>query len=159
MKGLTLTQPYATLLSIGVKTIETRNWSTPHRGWVAIHAAKTMPAWARELCEQDEDFFNPLLDAGYLRSGVDLPFGAIVAVANLHRVGVISRKPGAVYVAGRDLPVSVMDQCYGDFTPGRFGWVFTNVRRLSEPIPCRGMLGLFELPPDVLAQIKATVSP
>lgn len=32
MKALTLTQPWATLVAIGAKCIETRGWSTDYRG-------------------------------------------------------------------------------------------------------------------------------
>lgn len=41
MKAITLHQPWATLVSLGVKTIETRSWTTRYRGPLAIHAAKT----------------------------------------------------------------------------------------------------------------------
>jgi hypothetical protein len=37
---LTLHQPWASLIALGVKTIETRSWSTKYRGPLAIHAGK-----------------------------------------------------------------------------------------------------------------------
>lgn len=43
MKALTLWQPWASLIALGVKTIETRGWSTNYRGPLAIHAAKRPP--------------------------------------------------------------------------------------------------------------------
>ena len=39
MKVLTLTQPWATLVAIGAKRIETRSWATKYRGPLLIHAA------------------------------------------------------------------------------------------------------------------------
>lgn len=39
MKALTLHQPWASLIAIGVKSIETRSWSTKYRGPLAIHAS------------------------------------------------------------------------------------------------------------------------
>lgn len=39
MKALTLHEPYASLIAAGIKTIETRGWSTKYRGPLAIHAA------------------------------------------------------------------------------------------------------------------------
>lgn len=51
MKALSLTQPWATLVAIGAKKIETRSWSTSYRGPVAIHASKGYPgryAWFLE---------------------------------------------------------------------------------------------------------------
>jgi hypothetical protein len=44
MKALTLWQPWASLIALGAKTIETRSWSTKYRGPLAIHAAKRRPA-------------------------------------------------------------------------------------------------------------------
>ena len=41
MKAISLWQPWASAIAIGEKTIETRSWWTPHRGALAIHAAKT----------------------------------------------------------------------------------------------------------------------
>ena len=40
MKALTLYQPWATLIAIGAKKIETRSWGTNYRGPLAIHAGK-----------------------------------------------------------------------------------------------------------------------
>lgn len=40
---LSLWQPWATLVALGVKTIETRSWSTHYRGPLAIHAAARRP--------------------------------------------------------------------------------------------------------------------
>ena len=40
IKAITLLQPYAALVAIGAKTIETRSWYTPYRGPLAIHAGK-----------------------------------------------------------------------------------------------------------------------
>lgn len=41
MNALTLMQPWATLVAIGAKRIETRSWATRYRGPSAIHAART----------------------------------------------------------------------------------------------------------------------
>ena len=37
---LTLWEPWATLMAIGAKRIETRSWATRYRGPLAIHAAR-----------------------------------------------------------------------------------------------------------------------
>ena len=44
MKMLTLHQPWASLVALGIKTIETRSWRTGYRGPLAIQAAKEKPA-------------------------------------------------------------------------------------------------------------------
>lgn len=43
MRALSLWQPWASLIALGVKTIETRGWSTKYRGPLLIHAAKRAP--------------------------------------------------------------------------------------------------------------------
>lgn len=57
MKALTIRQPWASLIAHGVKTIETRSWSTKYRGPLAIHAGK-----ARPFCTQWEE--GPFDDIG-----------------------------------------------------------------------------------------------
>jgi activating signal cointegrator 1 len=154
MKGLSLWQPYATLIAIGAKTIETRSWGTTFRGLLAIHATKAFPASAKNLC-MGTPFMDALMCAGY--SGTyELPRAAIVAVANLHRVGEIRRgADGAVIVHGRELPIEGDELAFGDYTPGRRGWVLTNVGALKDPVPCKGARGLWDVPPDVLALLAA----
>ena len=44
MKALSLTQPWATLVVIGAKRIETRSWHTSYVGPLLIHAAKAIPS-------------------------------------------------------------------------------------------------------------------
>lgn len=92
MKALSLTQPWASLVAIGAKRIETRSWSTSYRGLVAIHASKRFPDEACLFAIQDL-VTGPLMRAGALPAGwapwgkdnkpIDalLPLGAIVAVA------------------------------------------------------------------------------
>lgn len=40
MKGLTIKQPYATLIAEGIKEYEFRTWKTKYRGEFLIHAGK-----------------------------------------------------------------------------------------------------------------------
>lgn len=50
MKAITLWQPWATAMAMGVKRIETRSWFTRHRGDLLICAAKRSPQnWEREI--------------------------------------------------------------------------------------------------------------
>jgi activating signal cointegrator 1 len=154
MKGLSLWQPWAQLVAIGAKKIETRSWGTDYRGPLAIHATGVFPASAKNLC-MGTPFMDTLMCAGY--SGTyELPRGAIVAVVNLHLVGEIGRRTdGAVIVRGRELPVEGDELAFGDYTPGRRGWVLTNVCALEGPVPCKGARGLWDVPPDVLALLAA----
>lgn len=162
IRALSLTQPWATLLAIGAKGIETRSWSHRYRGWIAIHAAKGFPNKAKRLCWQ-EPFESVLAGAGYkLNQRLQdygknsFPLGAIIAVGILHRINRIGRSPdGRVCLRQTERFVEGDELLFGDYTPGRCGWVFTNVGLLPEPIPCKGMLGLWTPPPDIQARLEA----
>jgi hypothetical protein len=45
------------------------------------------------------------------------------------------------------------EAAFGDFSPGRFGLLLADVRPLPRPVPCRGALGLWWIPPDVAAAL------
>lgn len=38
-----------------------------------------------------------------------------------------------------------------------YWWDPSNVRRLAEPIPCRGNVGMWKLPPELAAKVEAAV--
>lgn len=131
MKALTLTQPWATLVTIGAKRIETRSWRTEYRGPLGIYAAKGMPDWAMDTC-QEEPFRSVLLAAGI--AGVcDLPRGAVIATCRL-----VDCVPTKIFSP------SDQERPFGDYGPGRYAWMLDDVRRLERPIPGRGALGLWE---------------
>ena len=65
MKVLSLTEPYATLIRKGIKTIETRSWKTSYRGKLYIHASSTrIPKEYR-----DNDALMSLVDVKELNFG------------------------------------------------------------------------------------------
>lgn len=152
LRGLTLTQPWASLFG-RPKRIETRPWSTNYRGLVAIHAAKMWPRWAIEYCFV-EPFRKALLNAG-MRKPADVPRGAIVAVGELVHVGGIYRLTNEIRVNGCEWTVQPTEQEFGDYTQGRFAWVFTDITLLPEPIPCTGSQGLWTVPREIAAQVFA----
>lgn len=65
--------------------------------------------------------------------GDGLPFGAIIATA---------------YVEASIPTESLTPDVFGDFSPGRFGWLLADIKPLAEPIPWKGKQGIFfaELP-------------
>lgn len=169
IKAITLWQPWATLIAIGAKKIETRSWSTNYRGPLAIHAAKYMPEDAWDLCHQ-EPIFGTLIGAGFThnrRSGngqtyaaLDpkrFSFGAIIATCNLVECLLIpSRQTKFTTFHKRHvqvyLPPEAPESSFGDYTPGRYAWILDDIRALPEPIPARGRQGLWdiELPEEVI---------
>lgn len=130
MRAITLTQPWASLVAEGVKTVETRSWSTPYRGWLAIHAAKGWDSLDRMYAAQ-------LINRGTLRGFEDchaLPFGAVIAVARL--VDVVPTEEV------RDDPTVLAEREFGDYSHGRFAWLLSGIEPI-DPVPARGSLGLW----------------
>lgn len=139
MKALTLTQPWASLVILGVKGWETRSWRP--RGIVpgdriAIHAAK---GWTRD----DIDFAFDLASrdilpmARYAEPDTDLPRGVVLGTVTF---------TGYRPTAGMT-PTSDVELLLGDFSPGRFAWGLVLPKEYARPVPARGMLGLWDWVP------------
>ncbi len=135
MKALTLTQPHATLVERSLKLIETRSWRTSYRGGIAIHAAKGFPRRAQALLDEDP-FAYALNTPPY-----ELPRGAVIATADLYE---IIRIPYQVTNLLPLLPPKEPERSFGDYSPGRFAWFLRDVESVYPPVPCKGMLGLWE---------------
>lgn len=131
MKALSLTQPWATLVAIGAKRLETRGWKTDHRGALAIHAAKKFTSEERALCER-EPFRSALSAAGY--DADNLPLGAVLAVVHLTTV---------VPITPHNIPPEP-ERSFGNYAPGRYAFVLDHVMPLTTPLPARGALSLWE---------------
>src|SRR5260221_1253433 len=116
MKALTLTQPWATLVAIGAKKIETRSWSTSYRGPLAIHAAKAAHREEAALCLQE-----PFTSALGGRVLYELPLGRVVATVRLVDVRPTSMTIGEAAWSDprQDIVLSPQEEAFGDFTPGR----------------------------------------
>lgn len=144
MRGLSVMQPWASLLAIGAKEYETRSFRQTYRGPVAIHASAGYPAWCREL-EKLPDF------AGALgRVPRPLPTGAIIALGYLAECKICT-----MHTANE---LGWPEAAFGDFSPGRWRWRFTSVRPLRTPIPFKGKLGLWSVPPEIAQRIESQVS-
>lgn len=44
---------------------------------------------------------------------------------------------------------------FGDFTPGRYAWLLSDVRPLPQPVPAKGRQGLWRPDPDLLDAVEA----
>jgi hypothetical protein len=136
LKALTLTQPWASLMALQAKRIETRSWYTGYRGELVIHAAKGFPKWAKETCEEPE-FVRGLggLTAAQLPVSVGVCVVRLVAcirTTDMYKVEtVLGHKP------------SVDELAFGDYSEGRFAWLTEFVRPLANVGPVRGELGLW----------------
>lgn len=151
MKALTLHQPWASLVAIGAKRIETRSWSTDYRGPLAIHAGKRRPPMDFTDGEYRVGRYDGfiLVPPGRTAHAEALPLGAIVATCALIDV---RRTEDCRYSAGGPgwwmsegyAWVGFGEQQLGDFFPGRFAWLLADVRKLVVPLPATGHQRLWE---------------
>lgn len=156
MRALSLHQPWASLMAVEAKRNETRGRPLAYVGELAIHAAKfkfgeDVPCYAQaaltwlwSLRDQFPHYGSNVRDLYYA-----LPFGAVVCVVD--KTGCVSTDDDNGY----DRSLTEQELQLGDYSPGRFYYPTTNCRRLIEPVKCNGRQGLFTLPTDVEALIRA----
>jgi hypothetical protein len=135
MKVLSLLQPWATLVVMGVKQIETRSWSTAHRGPLLIHASKGK---AGEIFAIEPPFNK------YIPDFRKLPFGFIIGQVTL--TDVIRIGTGSLFHANDEMinRLTMEEKAFGDYTDGRFAWMLQDAIQFKQPIGARGSLTLWE---------------
>lgn len=142
MKAITIKQPWATLIALGLKEFETRSWATKHRGPIAIHAGKSI----------DKEAFNePTIYSALVKTGIesliDLPTGAVIAIANLTECHKITSDYYSMYEqesAGTDKGHLIEDDewWFGNYEEGRYAWQLSDVQAI-EPVLAKGQLSLW----------------
>jgi hypothetical protein len=138
VKALSLTQPWATLVALEAKRIETRGWSTSYRGPLAIAAAKAFPVDCRDLC--DEEPFRSVLRAHGLGAS-DLPRGVVLCTTEL--IDCIPTEK--IREAWCYYSECVHEESFGNYDDRRYGFLLGKVTRtFTPPIPARGALGLWD---------------
>jgi len=125
IKAITLHQPWASLVG-KYKHYETRGKATNYRGKITIHAA---------IRQETTDYqVNQLSD---LLVGEEIPFGSVVAIAQLTDCIKMTEE----FISQQ---TETELRC-GLWEVGRYAWKLENVEILDEPIPARGMPGLWEI--------------
>lgn len=129
MKAISLQQPWATLVVLGVKTFETRKWSTNHRGRILIHASKGKdqgsPIWQLPPFKK------------FIKNFDDLPFGAIIGECSISYT--VETEAIRKKIHGTD------EYAFGDYSTGRSAWKLTNPIQYKHPILWRGELSIFDV--------------
>lgn len=134
MKVITIQQPWASLIITGAKRVETRSWATRYRGPILIHASAGMPKLNRDLFVSDP-FSSTLRHINHLDRGAIIGRAVLKEVLTVELlVGEFSRYPGRY---------GLHEWQFGDYTPGRFGWVLGDVEEFAVPIPAKGQLGIW----------------
>ena len=134
--AFTCTGPYVVLILYGIKRTENRSaWPEPREGWAAISCSKSFCkegygqfiAWASMNLPPDDFEKQPAW-----REVKDWP-GKIVGVCD--------------YKARERTGRESWDEGY------QYWWDLSNVVSLPEPIPCRGNVGMWSLPPSIAQSV------
>lgn len=151
MKALSLCQPWATLVMIGAKKIETRSWRTSYRGLLGIHASKGYPKSAEHFC-WDDPFRSALRRGGYdwthgaLFNAFELPLGCLLGTVQL---------VDCVPVEYVRPTISSDEYAFGDYSDGRFAWKLEDPRPFKVPVVMRGALQLWNADMSLLEEVRA----
>ena len=130
MKALTIKQPWVHAILRDGKNIENRSWQRGFRGWLAIHAS----AQPRRDADFPRGHCIPDLDT--------LDYSAICGVARV--VDIVTKSRSKWFWRPDDSSVN-------------YGWVLEEVEALKTPIPCKGALGLWDIPPNVMRALRRQV--
>lgn len=140
MKAITIKQPWATLIALGEKQFETRSWKTKYRGPLAIHAGKSVD---KEACE--EMWIKDVLAEYGIKSWKQLPTGVILATTELKECYEVELNFCDNAVCLKDGPtLNGLEVKFGYYDEGRYAWHLTNLEVLTDPIPAKGQLSLWE---------------
>lgn len=142
MRALSLKQPWLHAITDLGKRVENRTWPPPAHiigKRIALHASKQWDfSGAGEIWRI----------AGKRVLGVQ-PQGVILATATV--AGWIIDSPGEARASSS---LDCEQYLESPWFFGPWGWILDDVRKLDRPIACRGMLGLWRVPEDILKQIQ-----
>jgi hypothetical protein len=152
MRAITIWQPWASAIALGLKRFETRSWPTSYRGPILIHAAARgdrehgrMMAFCsynvRATLAADAVRMTELIVDASTWRGVGIAVGELVDC-----------RPGP------SVRTSPLERSLGKFDDGFYAWKIDNVVKLDRPILARGMQGLWVPPADVVGAVKDQVT-
>jgi hypothetical protein len=129
-RALSIQQPWVDAILHGTKRVENRTWARKDElGWIWLHAPAT----------GDQHAGRWMRERGLHTPDLGVPKSAIVGLAYIHTIS-------------NHVP---------DDDPWAFGpvcWHIYAVIALDEPVPCKGALGLWTLPPAALAKARAELA-
>lgn len=130
-KVISIKQPWAYLVVIGAKKIETRPFYTHYRGELLIHCSAKIDFSALDLCQIDERFNRYIPDVRVLEQGKIIGKVNVVACVDT--------------ITMRTLPeLTNEERAFGDYSDGRYAWLLSDPVKFDNPVPAQGRLGLWD---------------
>lgn len=128
MKIITLIQPWATLIVLGEKQIETRSWPTNIRGTIGIHAGKKI----------DKSVFSDRVYKEIFERHNITPQNIITsAIIGTCEIVDVQKTESLIST------ISKKEELFGNFSPDRYGWILSNVKPIDPITNIKGMLGFW----------------
>lgn len=121
--------------------METRSWKTGYRGPLAIHAGKFRPDMF--FMGMDGKKMDIFAEAGLHGDNdiLNLPYGAVVGKVTLVNCLPLEELEGYALDTPRE-------RAFGNWSPGRYGWILSNPLLFEKPIPARGKQGIWDWEPE-----------
>lgn len=164
-KAISIIQPWASLTLTtdenkkALKRIETRSWNTKHRGMLFIHASSKKIKLEAGMF----DLVDHMERTGFMENYSELPYMAIIGMVNLdwiiptsninvsddlYQQSMLTNSDNSKFT-GNIATISKQEYSFGDYSPNRFGWVFSDPILFKEPIPCKGQLSIWNVPKEL----------
>ncbi|MEM7552601.1 MAG: ASCH domain-containing protein, partial [Cyanobacteria bacterium P01_A01_bin.84] len=132
LKAISLWQPWASLIPLGLKHYETRSWKTNYRGKLLICSiAKSTKTQYQHYLKICNELKLPAWDYNF-------PHGCVIAICDLVDCIEITSE----FIAQQ----SQTEILCGDWQVGRYAWKLDNIQPISEPFPIKGKQRLFNVP-------------
>lgn len=132
MRALSIRQPWAFAVVMGFKPVENRVWPTSYRGPLLIHAGLR-----EERADVEGVIARIAAQTGRSRGQIATEYGE-----RRHLGGIV----------GQARLVDCVTEMASPWFYGPYGFVLAEAAR-CELVPCKGALGLFEVPGAVLAKV------
>ncbi len=131
MRCISIRQPFAWLVAIGIKDVENKERSTRFRGRILIHTGQNRDFLDKFLEDNSNQNFEPDW----------FPLGAIIGAADLVDCQEMNETlEGNVWSGG--------PKCY----------IFRNPHWFQKPIPCKGQVTLFPVPNEISGRVTDQLS-
>lgn len=123
LKVLTLRQPWATLVSEGIKRYEFRSWKTKYRGKVLIHAGAGI---------DKEDMKK------YKNVNLEFPSKKILAVVEIEDCLELDEELNNKIISENNI-------AYGNKVRTGYAWKLNNIKKINYDKEVNGQLGLWNI--------------
>lgn len=137
IKALTIKQPWAGLLVLGIKKNETRGWRTNFRGKLAIHSSKDIDQAGLRVLQHLVDHL-PDFSPGSFNYKTCTVTGSLLGTVEM--TDCIS--------TNSQHPVTAFEAYLGNYDEDRYFWTMRNPDVFPNPIPIKGKLNLWNWNPD-----------